>query len=113
MCVVNYFFRYVFHQKNMNTSIALNNSISLSACTGLNIIGDQNVQGIFGGGTPVISNEGDPEIIIIPEEGEDEDTSNILYVKTCSFVNTFFSIITQSLPEHFDLSIFENDFPIN
>lgn len=62
----------------MNTSIALNSSISLSACTGLNIIGDQNVQGIFGGGTPIISNEGDPEIIIIVKFKEKVSLTHIL-----------------------------------
>ena len=48
-----------------------------------------------------------------PREGEDEDTANLAYVKSCGFVNNYFSIITQSLPEYFDLSIFKNDFPIN
>lgn len=62
----------------MNSSIPLNSSISLSACSGLNIIGDQNVQGIFGGGSPVISEEGDPDIIIIVKFKEKVSLTHIL-----------------------------------
>ena len=49
----------------MNSSVALNGSLALNECSGLNIANDQSVNGIFGGGNPIASNEGEPEIIVL------------------------------------------------
>ncbi len=49
----------------MNSSVPLNGSLALNECSGLNIANDQSVNGIFGGGNPIASNEGEPEIIVL------------------------------------------------
>lgn len=44
-------------------------------------------------------------------EGEDELTAGMIYANNCRFVNSFFTLIAESLPDYFDTSIFDDDFP--
>lgn len=49
----------------MNSIVPLNALILTKECSGLNIAGDGSVSGVFGGGVPVMCQEGDPELIIV------------------------------------------------
>ena len=59
--------------------INLNNYIDKKKCTGLNIDGDPNVSGLFGGGVPVKSYEEDPELIINVFFNEKVNISHFLF----------------------------------
>lgn len=47
-----------------NTNRDLFGQIDGNQCTALNVEGNGNVKGVFSGSTPVLSNKGDPELII-------------------------------------------------
>ena len=65
--------------KSKSGYIDLNNYIEKNKCTGLNVDGDSNVGGLFGGGVPVKSFEDDPELIINVFFNEKVNISHFLF----------------------------------
>ena len=65
--------------KSKSGYIDLNNYIEKNKCTGLNVDGDSNVGGLFGGGVPVKSFEEGPELIINVFFNEKVNISHFLF----------------------------------
>ena len=61
-----------------NSSKSLNSQISFNHCTGLNIAGTESIKEAFGFGGSIISNKGDPEVIIFIKFKDNVNLSGIL-----------------------------------
>lgn len=62
----------------MNSNQPLNEFLSLNECSGLNIQGDNGVTSVFGGGSPIECQSGDPEMIIVVKFREKVSLTQIL-----------------------------------
>ena len=63
---------------NNKSNKSINTLISLNECTGLNLAGTESVKEVFGFGGTVLSNQGDPEVIIFVKFKNNVNISGIL-----------------------------------
>jgi hypothetical protein len=63
---------------NTNGNKSLNHLLNLSECSGLNLAGSESCREVFGFGGSLVSNKGDPEVIIIVKFKNNVNLSGIM-----------------------------------